>query len=89
MSEPVNRRWFRFSLWNVLSAFTCFSIAGGAFSLLQHDQQKLANVTFAASVVLIIVCPFLGCGVLFGRPIAGLIGGVMVLGALVALVALS
>jgi hypothetical protein len=70
-------RRFQFSLRNLLGATTCFAISIGAYAILQQDPPSIPEIFWPLALMILIASPAAGIGVLAGRPLAGLIYGIV------------
>ena len=81
------RRWYQFSVSGILWATFWMAICFGA--LASYGWYEFENPLPVLTVIVLVgLCPFVSAGVLFGRPLAGLVTGIVVVGAYTAFVAI-
>lgn len=86
MPTPPSRRWFQFGiseiLWAMFWMAICFSaLASYGWYDFETPLPVLAVITVVG------LCPFIAAGVLIGRPLTGLVTGIVLVGAYTVFVA--
>ena len=77
------RKWFQIKLSGILRATFCMSICVAAW-MLDYKPADQIPLLFLSIVAVKVLMPFVAIGVLFGRPWTGLIVGIALVGAYVA-----
>jgi hypothetical protein len=82
-----SRRWYQFTISGILWATLWMAICFGA--LASYGWYEFESPLPVLVVVVVAgLCPFIAAGVLFGRPLTGLVTGIVLVGAYAAFTAI-
>ena len=82
------RRWYQFSVSGILLATFWMAIrfsAPASYGWYEFETP----LPVLAIIIVVGLCPFIAAGVLFGRPLAGLVTGIVLVSAYTAFVAIT
>jgi hypothetical protein len=73
---PTRRRWFQFSIRQILGATSWMAICFGTIALIRSNAASARSDNAAIALLLVglavvTACPFMAIGTLVGRPLIG------------------